>query len=159
MKTISITDKQEIESIIRSCPYCMVGIIDQEGRPYVVPMNFAYEDGIVYLHSGPTGSKLDMLEHQPYVCITFCSGHELVYMHQQVACSYSMKSKSVMCRGKVQFIEDMDEKHRILMLLMRHYTDYPCTCSESAVRNVKIWRVEPDMISARSFGLRPSEVR
>lgn len=50
-----------------------------------------------------------MVERYPQVCITFCEGHELVYMHRQVACSYSMKSRSVMCRGKVRFIEDMDE--------------------------------------------------
>ena len=35
--------------------------------------------------------------------------HELVYMHRQVACSYSMKSRSVICHGKVHFVEDMEE--------------------------------------------------
>lgn len=47
---------------------------------------------------------------KPRVCITFCEGHELVYMHRQVACSYSMKSRSVICHENVRFIEDMDEK-------------------------------------------------
>ena len=53
MKTIAITELTEIEAIIRKCPYCTVGITDLEGNPYVVPMNFAYRDGIIYLHSGP----------------------------------------------------------------------------------------------------------
>ena len=53
MKTIAITDAAEIEAIIRKCPYCTVGITDPEGNPYLVPMNFAYRDGIIYLHSGP----------------------------------------------------------------------------------------------------------
>ena len=158
MKTISITDKQEIESIIRSCPYCMVGITDQDGHPYVVPMNFAYEDGIVYLHSGPTGSKLDMLEHQSYVCITFCSGHELVYMHQQVACSYSMKARSVMCRGRARRLEDPVEKRRALDAMMRHYTEVECGYSEPAVRHVLVWEVRVEEMTGRSFGLLPSEL-
>ena len=55
MKTIAITDPAEIEAIIRKCPYCTVGITDSEGNPYVIPMNFAYRDGIIYLHSGPDG--------------------------------------------------------------------------------------------------------
>lgn len=59
MKTIAITEPAEIEAIIRKCPYCMVGITDQEGNPYVVPMNFAYRDGVIYLHSGPEGSKVE----------------------------------------------------------------------------------------------------
>ena len=50
MKTIAITELTEIEAIICKCPYCTVGITDLEGNPYVVPMNFAYRDGIIYLH-------------------------------------------------------------------------------------------------------------
>ena len=61
MKTFIIEDKQRIESIILHCDVCFVGIVDMEGNPYVVPMNFGYEDGIIYLHSGPEGSKVEML--------------------------------------------------------------------------------------------------
>ena len=47
MKTISITDPKEMKAVIRQCPYCMVGITDADGHPYVIPMNFAYEKGII----------------------------------------------------------------------------------------------------------------
>ncbi len=57
MKTITITDRTQIEDIIRKCPYCTVGMTDEEGNPYVVPMNFAWENDTVYLHSGPEGGK------------------------------------------------------------------------------------------------------
>ena len=137
MKTITITDRRQIEDIIRKCPYCTVGMTDKEGNPY----------------------KVEMVVRHPQVCINFCEGHELVYMHKQVACSYSMKSRSVICKGKVRFIEDMDEKRRILDMLMKQYTDNECSYAEPAVRNVKIWEVKVDEISCRSFGLRPSEVK
>ena len=159
MKTITITDPVQIEEIIRKCAYCTVGITDLEGNPYVIPMNFAYHDGVVYLHSGPEGGKLEMVERHPQVCINFCEGHELVYMHRQVACSYSMKSRSVICRGKVRFIEDMDEKRQILDMFMKQYTENECGYAEPAVRNVKIWEVRVDQMSCLSFGLRPSEIK
>ena len=85
MKTFIIEDKQRIESIILHCDACFVGITDLEGNPYVVPMNFGYENGVLYLHSGPEGSKLEMLEHNNNVCITFRIGHKLVYQHEKVA--------------------------------------------------------------------------
>ena len=110
MKTIVIEDKQRIESIILQADACFVGITDLEGNPYVVPMNFGYENDTLYLHSGPEGGKIEMLQHNNNVCITFSLGHKLVYQHTQVACSYSMRSESAMCRGKVEFIEDMEEK-------------------------------------------------
>lgn len=65
MKTITITDRSQIEDIIRKCPYCTVGIIDGEGNPYVIPMNFAWENDTIYLHSGPEGSKVEMVARHP----------------------------------------------------------------------------------------------
>ena len=74
MKTITITDRRQIEDIIRKCPYCTVGMTDKEGNPYIVPMNFAWENDTVYLHSGPEGNKVEMVVRHPQVCINFCEG-------------------------------------------------------------------------------------
>lgn len=157
MKTKNITDKQEIENILRKCAYCTVGLVDEEGNPYTVPMNFAYHEGVIYLHSGYSGSKVEMARKHPQVCVSFCEGHELVYMHKQMACSYSMKSRSVICRGTVHFVEEMEEKRRLLDIFMRHYTDNECGYSEPAVRNVLIWAIKVEKMTCRSFGLRASE--
>ena len=141
MKTKILADRAEMEAVIARCPYCLVGLTDDEGAPYVIPMNFAYADGIIYLHSGPEGSKVRFAEQRPRVCITFCEGHELVWMHAQMACSYSMKARSVMCRGSVRRLTDLAEKRRALDLMMRHYTDTPCGYSDPAVRHVLVWEV------------------
>lgn len=159
MKTIQITNEAEITAIINKCPYCMLGLTDLEGNPYVIPMNFVREGDIIYLHSGAGGSKEVMATAHPRVCITFCEGHELVYMHQQIACSYSMKSRSVVCRGTVELIDDYEEKERVLQLLMRRYTDNDCRMAPPAIRNVRVWAVKVDELSCRSFGLRPSELK
>ena len=87
MKTSIIEDKQSIETIIRRCDICFIGITDLDGNPYVLPMNFGYEDGIIYLHSGPEGSKLEMLARNNNICVTFCHDYELVHQHPDVACS------------------------------------------------------------------------
>ena len=79
MKTITITNRRQIEDIIRKCPYCTVGMTDKEGNPYIVPMNFAWKNDTVYLHSGPEGSKVEMVVRHPQVCINFCEGRTGVY--------------------------------------------------------------------------------
>lgn len=111
----------------------------------------------LYLHSGPEGGKIEMLQHNNNVCITFSLGHKLVYQHKQVACSYSMRSESAMCRGKVEFIEDMEEKRRALDIIMRHYTKDQFSYSDPAVRNVKVWKVPVDQMTGKVFGLRADE--
>ena len=153
MRTIVIKAREEMEDILSRASVCFVGITDLEGNPYVLPMNFGYKDGIVYLHSGPTGSSIDMLKANNHVCITFSVGDELVYQDVQIGCSYRVKAASVICRGQVAFVDDMDEKRQILSILMKHYTDYPVRYSDPAVRNVCIWKVKAEIMTGRRYAV------
>ena len=151
MKTIIIEDQARVEEIISRCDICFVGITDLEGNPYVIPMNFGYRNGVIYLHSGPTGSSIDMLERNNNVCITFSTDHELVFQHPKVACSYRMKAKSVICRGAVNYIDNMDDKREALHIIMQHYSSREFTYSDPAVRNVKIWEVAINKVTAKEY--------
>ncbi|MBP8904919.1 MAG: pyridoxamine 5'-phosphate oxidase family protein [Paludibacteraceae bacterium] len=153
MRTFFITDQEEIDQIILSCEHCFVGISEKDGSPYVFPMNFAYADGVIILHSGPHGKHLQLLETDNRVCVTFCTeNNKILYQHPDVACSYSMQSKSVLCKGKIEFVENQEEKERLIKLFMRHYTDREFKISAPAIRNVKVWIMKPETITAKAFG-------
>lgn len=153
MKTVIIQEKEKVEEIVSRCDICYVGITDLSGDPYVIPMNFGYRDGVIYLHSGPTGSALDMLKHNNRVCITFSIDHQLVFQHPKVACSYRMKAKSAICRGKVSFIEELAEKRQALNIIMQHYSSREFVYSDPAVKNVKIWEVPIDNVTAKEYAV------
>jgi nitroimidazol reductase NimA-like FMN-containing flavoprotein (pyridoxamine 5'-phosphate oxidase superfamily) len=40
MKTFSVEEKENIEKIINSSKLCYVGMVDDKGSPYVLPMTF-----------------------------------------------------------------------------------------------------------------------
>lgn len=153
MKTVVFEDKERIEEVIFKSDICFVGMVDTGNIPYVIPMNFGYRDGVLYLHSGPEGRAIDILNRNNQVCITFSIDHELVFQHPKVACSYRMKAKSVICYGKVNFIEDLDVKREALDIIMRHYSSREFEYSEPAVKNVKIWEVPIDRVSAKEYGV------
>ena len=155
MLTKNIEDQELIDKIIQSCDTCYLGVIDDDGNPYVVPMNFGYDGEQIILHSGPEGGLLDFVEKRPNVCVTFNSAHQLIAQHESVACSYRMKGESVICRGKVRFEEDLDKKKELLDVMMNQYVkgksfDY----SVPALRNVKVWIVDVYDCSSRAFGVR-----
>lgn len=150
----TIEEKEKIEAVLKTEKICFVGFSDKNGIPYVLPMNYGYEDEVIYLHSAPEGKVLRILEENRNVCITFCTQPKLIWQHPEVACSYRMQSKSVVCNGKVVFEEDFAEKERILNVIMRQYIDKEFKYSEPAVNNVKIWKVNIDTISAKEFGVR-----
>ena len=84
MKTLVHTDKELIEATIKKCDICYVGLADTDGTPYVLPMNFGYRDGVIYLHSAQEGRSISILERNPRVCITFSTDHDLVFQHPEV---------------------------------------------------------------------------
>jgi hypothetical protein len=153
MRPRAITQQQEIEQVINKTDVCHVGMVDLNGMPYVLPFNFGYQDGVLYLHSGPEGKKIDIWKNNPNVCIAFSSDYLLRHQHDNVACSYSMKYKSVLMYGKIENIDDLEEKKRILNIIMKKYTgrddfDY----SLPALKNVRVFRIVPDRIEGKAYG-------
>lgn len=151
MKTVLINEDDEIRSIIEKCNICFLGLAETNGTPYVIPMNFGFKDGAIYLHSAPDGNLVNLVNANNNVCVTFCTDSKLVFQHPQVACSYRMKSQSVIAWGKVEFIEDLQEKEEALNILMGQYSEQKFTYSLPAIKNVKIWKITPSKISCKAF--------
>jgi nitroimidazol reductase NimA-like FMN-containing flavoprotein (pyridoxamine 5'-phosphate oxidase superfamily) len=158
MKTFPIQEQERIEAIIKSCQFCSIGVADENDIPYVLPMSFGYENGVIYLHSAQEGRAVRILEKNPNICITFCTNPKIVHQNAEVACSYGAQGKSVVCEGKVVFEEDFDEKTRALHIIMKQYSDRVFKFSPPAVKNVKIWKIKIDNMSAKEFGVRRKTV-
>lgn len=151
MRTLFIEDRAEIEAIIKACKTCFLAMSVND-IPYVLPMNFALENDTVILHSAPEGRMWETIKKNQKVCINWTLGEELAYQDVQVGCSYRVKSKSVIVEGKVEFIDDFDEKYRCLSLLMGQYSKREFKFGTPAVKNVGIFKVSIDKITAKHFG-------
>ena len=69
-KEKEITDKAEIESIIKQSVVCRLAM-SVDGSPYVVPLCFGYAEDVLYLHSAQEGKKIEMLKQNNAVCFEF----------------------------------------------------------------------------------------
>lgn len=148
----TFSDPKRIEEIIRKCTTCFVGMVDQDGLPYVLPFNFGYQGGMVYLHSAQSGRKMDILKQNPRVCVAFSTDHQMGYQHPDVACSYLMRYRSVLIEGRVEFIEDPDEKAIALNHIMQTYTGRDFSYGRPSLNEVAVYKVEPLAVSGRQFG-------
>ena len=152
MKRRIITKQVEKENIISKCDCCYIGMVDENNLPYVLPFNFGYKDMCIYLHSGQTGKKVDILKKNNQVCIAFSEGHKISWQSESVACSYSMSYKSVICYGKVEFIEEFEKKMEAMNIIMKHYVDKDFTYSEPSVKNVLVYKAVVEEMTAKEFG-------
>ena len=152
MRRRPITTEAELLEVITKARWCHVAMVDPEGKPYLLPMNFGFRDGVIYLHGAQHGKKIDCLKNNPEVCINFSIDHELRYQNEDVACSYSMKYRSVLAYGKVEFIEAPEEKTAALDIIMSQYTGRPFRYNPPSIKEVCCFNVKPGRFEGRIFG-------
>ena len=123
-KKYEIQSKQKIIDFLNSQPAGRVASIDKDGYPQVIPMNFVYADGQIYMHSHPFGEKLDNIRRNPRVGfevdqhVCFLPSY---YFHPTDASQADTLYVSVVIKGKAEIVEDREEKARALNALMEKY--------------------------------------
>lgn len=125
-KEKKMTDTKEMEQLLAEAQVCRLAMVDK-GRPYVVPLNFGYRDGVLYFHSALEGRKIDVLNANPEVC--FVVDEQVKMNKAAAACDWGVSYRSVICTGKARMLETASEKKAGLDIIMAHYSgrafDYP----------------------------------
>ena len=117
-KDKQVTSIAAIEDIIAGAVVCRLAMSDGE-RPYVVPLCFGYENGMLYFHTGHKGKKIDLLKKNPLVCFEFDENCRV--LAQPDACGWSMAYRSVVGYGKASFVTSPEGKRKALDVIMRQY--------------------------------------
>ncbi len=110
--------KAELEKVLNEMDYGFLGLSDQ-GKPYVIPISYAYQDNKIYLHTGLKGLKLECLKSNPQVCFTVAEQQQLVPGDN--ACDYAVRYRSVIARGQATLLQDYGEKLQALQILAAKY--------------------------------------
>lgn len=118
-----VSDPAEILQIMRRCDVCRLALND-EGFPYIVPLNFGImerEGGQVDLvfHSALEGRKLELMAKDPRASFEMDRGHVLQYFPEKGYCT--MAYESVVGRGRIEMVEDEREKLAALDALMAQF--------------------------------------
>lgn len=136
-----IKDIQEIYRIIKGCDVIRIGM-SVDNIPYIVPLNFGFEEDTFYFHGAQEGRKIDMIKANPNVCFELDTNHHLVGESDN-ACEWTMTYTSVMGTGTMVMVDEYEEKIKALNILMKNYGgkdsyDYP----EKMVRRIGIMKLE-----------------
>ena len=54
-----IKDSDVIQEILQNSEICRLGLVDGN-EAYIVPVNYGYKDGVIYMHSAPNGRKMEI---------------------------------------------------------------------------------------------------
>lgn len=112
-----ITDKTIIEEILSTSEICRLGFIDVD-RPYILPFNYGYQDGLIFIHCAKEGKKIDLINKNNVVCIEI---EQIAKIERyEKACKWATTYRSIIGYGLVEIITDLEQKRKSLDVIMKH---------------------------------------
>lgn len=108
--------REDAYELLRVGEYGVLGLIDEEGEPYTVAMNYCLSGSTIYFHSALEGHKLDAVRHDERASFSVVTEH--IVKPEDFTSYYS----SVHVRGKARMVEELEEKRRALTLIAEKYS-------------------------------------
>lgn len=115
---LEITDKKVLDEILSEALVCRLALMDGE-LPYIVPVNYGYNDGCIYIHSAPEGKKIDLLRRDNRVCFEVEGKVEIV--KGEKACAWTTRYRSVVGYASVEILSDDESKQHGLEVIMTQH--------------------------------------
>lgn len=108
------TDTLFLEEVLSQADAVYVGFAT-EGAPYVLPLNYVYHAGRIFIHCALEGHKLDLVRRNPLVGFSVVAEAEI--LREKSTTRY----RSVCGTGRAFLVEDAAAKQEALRLLAQRY--------------------------------------
>ena len=109
-----LLDEARAREILASAEYGILSMIDLDGKPYGVPVNFVWDgDDSIYIHCAPEGKKIDILDCHDRV--SFCVVGNVNLLPSQFTTEY----ESIILDCEATICTSEEERVHALELLLR----------------------------------------
>jgi len=121
---LEIKSKQKIAEFLNEEHVGRIGTVDKDGFPQIIPMNFAFVNDAVYMHSHTRGEKLENIKMNEKV--GFEVDREIAFLPSYFTSPTDASQAdtlyiSVVIKGMGVIVLDKSEKSMALNALMRKY--------------------------------------
>jgi uncharacterized protein len=149
-KDKEITDKKLIEKILSTSEICRIAMID-DGKPYMVPLNYGYFKNELYFHSALAGKKIELLKLNKHVCFEIEYGAEII--KTEVSCKWSTRYRSIIGYGTIEIIDEFEQKQKALDIIMaQNGKSFNNIYEEKQINNLLILKLQIEEISCKQSG-------
>lgn len=148
-KEKAIETKAEMERILLETKYVTIAMC-KDNEPYLVTISHGYDSdkGVIYFHCAKEGKKIDILKSNNVVW-----GQALIdkgYVDGKCDHLYA----TTQFRGRVTFIDDIEEKRYGLLIMINHLEPHPGDViaeqvTRDSLKNVNIGRIDIEYLSGK----------
>lgn len=149
-KDKEVTDRTWMESVLERGEFMHLALASLDGEPYVVPLNYGYANGALYVHGATEGKKRELLAANPRVCFNVSLDTEVV--KHELASKFSMKYRSVTGYGVLRELTELAEKNHALAVLMKQFDGPRGDLNEKNVGSVWVAKIEITKMTGKVSG-------
>lgn len=138
-KDREITYRKDIIDIIERSEECYLAMsVDNE--PYVIPVNFGYENETIYIHCAAEGKKIEMIKQNPNVSLAFTAEAETSLTGPPN--TWTTYYQSAIAFGKAELVFDLKERQKGMNAFQKHYTGKFMDFSERDLKKIMLIKVK-----------------
>jgi hypothetical protein len=145
-KDREVTDPAEINKIIAEAKVCHLAMVD-DGEPYVVPVNFGYDNNCLYFHCALQGRKIDILKRDNRVCFNIIGSMEVTD-----AASCKVRYRSATGTGTAAIVTDNEEKIRGIRAVMKQITGVEFDIPRKSLDTTLVVRIDIREMKGKKAG-------
>ncbi|WP_306544139.1 pyridoxamine 5'-phosphate oxidase family protein [Anaerotignum sp.] len=138
----------EARDIINGCDFAVLSTADNDNMPYGVPVSVVLEENRLYFHCAKAGRKLENIQQNPNVCVTFAQVRLIDGEN------FTTRYESVIAEGTAAIVEEETEKCHALQLICRRYTQHSDEEIDAYIQRyfaqTGVVRVDLESISAKA---------
>lgn len=144
-----ISDQNLLDEILKKAQVCRLAV-SYKDMPYIIPMNFGYADKVMYFHSAQEGLKLLILRENPQACFEVEVETQIIASEQ--ACNWTMKYKSVVGFGEVEFIDDLAGKREGMKIIIQQYAENNNLPTDASLAGVTLFKLKINTMTGKQSG-------
>lgn len=134
-KDRQIQEQEALHEILNKGKFAVISMC-RDNEPYVVTLSYGpdLEKNTLYFHCAAEGQKLAFIKANPNVCATVILDHGYI----QGSCAHSFST--LIIRGNMKVIEDLEEKKHGMKTLLYHLEDAAETFEQQRLKEDKAYR-------------------
>ncbi|HUI28574.1 MAG TPA: pyridoxamine 5'-phosphate oxidase family protein [Candidatus Acidoferrales bacterium] len=146
-----ITDPNLLQDILINSQICRLGLVDNS-EAYIVPVNYAFVDGYIYIHSASEGRKIEILKRNPKAAFEIEYPSETI--RGEIPCKWGTRYRSVMGKGTIVIDDDIESKKNGFDALMRKYgAEFALVYDESALAKAVLLKLRIESLTGKQSGI------
>lgn len=100
--------EEDTLALIASSKFAVLSLIDTNGLPYGVPLDYIYRNDCLYFHGAKEGRKVDAMRIDPRGCAVILG--DTIVISEKLGRKYN----SVIVEGSIELIDDAEIKREVM---------------------------------------------